>query len=269
MIDLDISNYIQKKKDHGEELTSKSNYTFLDTDISDYGFIILRHVNSSLTNKYWIKCYNSIRNFYPQNPIVIIDDYSNYNYVSNIVLYNATIIQSEFPKHGEFLPFYYYLHNKWFNNAVILHDSVFINTFIDFGNNSSYKYIWSFKTCKQDNISDETRLIKLFEDDDLLKFYNSKIWTGCFGCMCSINHNFLKTINSNYSLDKLLNNIKSRQNRCSFERVFACLSQKTLLIPNNVISYFGNIHTYCRWGIKFNELEESSRLPVSKVWSGR
>ena len=37
------------------------------TDIvNEYGFIILRHVNSSLTNQYWIKCYNSIRNFYKE-----------------------------------------------------------------------------------------------------------------------------------------------------------------------------------------------------------
>jgi len=36
------------------------------------GFIILRHVNSSIVNKYWIQCYDCIRNHYPENIIMII-----------------------------------------------------------------------------------------------------------------------------------------------------------------------------------------------------
>ena len=42
-----------------------------------FGFIILRHVNSSITNTYWIRCYDSIRKYYPENTILIIDDNSD------------------------------------------------------------------------------------------------------------------------------------------------------------------------------------------------
>ena len=42
--------------------------------IDTLGFIILRNVNSELTNKYWIHCYNCIRKYYPENKIIIIDD---------------------------------------------------------------------------------------------------------------------------------------------------------------------------------------------------
>ena len=35
------------------------------------GFIILRHVNSKYVNQYWIKCYDNIRKYYPENKIVI------------------------------------------------------------------------------------------------------------------------------------------------------------------------------------------------------
>ena len=28
--------------------------------MTQFGFIILRHVNNELTNKYWVKCVNSI-----------------------------------------------------------------------------------------------------------------------------------------------------------------------------------------------------------------
>ncbi len=42
-----------------------------------YGFIILRHVNNELTNQYWIKSIHCIRQFYPENHILIIDDNSD------------------------------------------------------------------------------------------------------------------------------------------------------------------------------------------------
>ena len=95
--------------------------------IQQIGFIILRHVNNKLTNKYWIHCYNCIRKFYKENKIIIIYDNSNYNFITNEKLYKTTIINSEYPKRGELLPYYYYLHNKLFDVAVIIHDSVFIN----------------------------------------------------------------------------------------------------------------------------------------------
>lgn len=240
------------------------------TDIvNEYGFIILRHVNSSLTNQYWIKCYNSIRNFYKEYPIVIIDDNSNYEYVTDIDLYKTIIINSEYPKHGEFLPYYYYLKNKWFENAIILHDSVFLNSVIDFNNQMSYKYIWNFEQCKQHYINDEIRLIKLFEDDTLLNFYKSKKWTGCFGGMCSINYNFLVNVNNKYNLNKLLKNMNCKENRCSFERVIACLTQHFLFKEKSIISFFGEIHRYCKWGITFSQIDECNNLPIIKVWTGR
>ena len=79
---------------------------------SSLGFIILRHVNSSITNTYWIKCYNSIRHFYPENNILIIDDNSDPEFLTHKILYKTNIINSEFTKRGEVLPYYYFLQNK-------------------------------------------------------------------------------------------------------------------------------------------------------------
>ena len=45
--------------------------------MSSFGFIITRHVNSELTNKYWNNCIKLLRFFYPLKQIVIIDDNSN------------------------------------------------------------------------------------------------------------------------------------------------------------------------------------------------
>ena len=48
-----------------------------EIEIPEYVFIIVRHVNSELTNKYWKESYNCIRKFYPEIKVVIIDDSTN------------------------------------------------------------------------------------------------------------------------------------------------------------------------------------------------
>ena len=49
--------------------------------MSNYGFIITRHVTSEQTNKYWNQCVKLIRTFYPLRKIVIIDDNSNQTFI--------------------------------------------------------------------------------------------------------------------------------------------------------------------------------------------
>ena len=208
-----------------------------------FGFIILRHVNNELTNKYWIKCVNSIRQYYPENNILIIDDNSNYEYITEETLYKTTIINSEYPKRGELLPYYYYLHNKLFDIAVIIHDSVIVNKYIDMSV-EKYKFLWEFEH-DWDQIEDETIMINIFNDLELNNFYKNKdLWKGCFGSMTIISHDYLTYINNKYDINKLLDYVLNRYNRCSFERVFACLLQK----EEKKETLLGNIHNYCNWG---------------------
>ena len=75
------------------------------------GFIILRHVNSYVTDKYWKLCYDCIRKYYPENDIVIIDDNSHPEYVSYKSIYKTKIIEAPYPKRGELLPYLYYCYN--------------------------------------------------------------------------------------------------------------------------------------------------------------
>lgn len=228
------------------------------------GFIILRHVNNEETNKYWIYCYNRIRKFYPENKILIIDDNSNYDFITKEKLYNTVLIQSDYPGRGELLPYYYYLENKLFDKAVILHDSVFINKKLDL-DVDNYKILWDFNH-NSDQIEDEEIMIKIFGDDELLAFHRDKNkWRGCFGCMSIITYDYLSKINNKYNISKLLPLVLKRYNRCSLERVIACLLQK----DDKSKVLFGDIHRYCVWGIKFREKDKYSRLPVVKVWSGR
>ena len=229
----------------------------------NFGFIILRHINSEQTNLYWQECYNCIRKFYPDNLIFIIDDNSDYKYISEKLLYNTTIIKSEYHKRGEVLPYYYYLKNKFFDVAFILHDSVFINKHIDI-DIDKYKILWEFEH-NWDQIEDETKMIKLFNDEELLNFYQNKsLWKGCFGGMSIITHDFLTFINTKYDISLLLNVILSRFNRCSFERVIACLLQKNY--KKDVL--LGDIHKYTS-KIKFKDINKYKHLPIIKVWTGR
>ena len=246
-----------------------------------FGFIILRHVDSAKTNEYWQECYKCIRNVYPDTKIVIIDDDSNREFVTNrgVSLINTIIIDSEFKKRGELLPYYYYLQNKWFENAVILHDSVFIKADIitrEVQLNQPYKMLWHFVTHQFDDDQYIVPLIRSLNDSNkLLSFYKTKIWNGCFGGMAIVNHDFLQGLDHKYNIYNLLSKITTRNDRMAFERVIACMFQ----FEKREI-HFGllqNINQYCKWGYTFEEYivdkQNLKRLvniyPVIKVWSGR
>jgi len=233
-----------------------------------FGFIMLRHVNNIETNKLWLHSYNCIRKYYPENIILIIDDNSNYNFITKNKLYKTVIINSELNGRGEFLFYYYYLKFQLFDIAFMLHDSVFINSYIKIDNNiDRYQILWDFEH-EWDNIENETELINLFNDDELINFYNNKnLWKGCFGCMTIINYNFLKYINDKLNLNILIDYILNRDNRCALERVMGCILQ--YYNSNNGYCLFGNINNYIKWGITFEEKEEYIKLPLIKVWYGR
>jgi hypothetical protein len=241
------------------------------------GFIIVRHVNSERTNQLWQECYKSIRLFY-DNPIIIIDDNSDSKFLTTLEMTNVRVIQSEYPKRGELLPYYYLLKEGWFDIAVILHDSVFIQAPIKF--NEPNRYLWHFTTHDWDNKQGEIECIrKLKNHEPLLEFYNStEKWNGCFGVMSIITYNMIHDINMKYNFFILLNTILTRSDRMMIERVFAVVLAYESGLNKDNCSYFGNIQTYCNWG--FNEtytianyLEDKANnninLPVVKLWLGR
>jgi hypothetical protein len=248
----------------------------------ELGFIILRHVNSLKTDVYWQKCYDCIRIFYPLSPIMIIDDNSDYHFVSNKELRDTTIVQSEFPGRGEILPYYYYLKNKFAYCAVVLHDSVFIQKPIDF-TVQKYKMIWEFTSHEWDQKEDELRMINSLTDNkELIEFHaNKDLWTGCLGVMSVITYDFLKYIDDKHTISNLLYCITSRYNRMSLERVFACILQynspKYTLFGD--IIYYSNTE-YKEKGYKHEctiedyvmQLKKYSSIrdvPLIKIWSGR
>ena len=252
--------------------TSTSTSTTTSTP-KEIGFIILRHVNSAKTNQYWKECYRCIRYFYPSNKILIIDDNSDTNFLTcdtNAIepeLHNTTIIQSEYTKRGEFLPYYYYLKNKFCDIAVILHDSVFIQQPINF-HVDEYKMLWHFPSyLMKDGQSSGKQIeqIKALGHQGLNRMYENfylNKFNGCFGAMSIITHDYLSEINTIFQIDKLLPHITCRISRCAFERVFSFLlvyKQNERSEANGAggknkhLSLLGDIIKYCKWGITFDE----------------
>ena len=222
-------------------------------NIDKIGFIILRHVNSEVTNKYWIECYNCIRKFY-NDKIIIIDDNSDYNYISSdIELVNCDIIKSEIHGAGEILGYYYFHKFHYFEKAIILHDSVFINKYIDFSifDNEKIKYLWHF-THDWDNEEEELALLNIFNNLELKKFYYEKDnWHGCYGLQSIIEYNFLDSIVKKYDLFILLKYLTNRSIRMNLERIFSVISTYEYNNLKDNPSIYGIIHHYIHWGYTF------------------
>jgi hypothetical protein len=93
--------------------------------------------------------------------IVIIDDNSNQKYITKKELYKTTIINSTYHGRGELLPYYYFLRYAFFDTAVIIHDSVFINQLIDFRTNT-YQILWNFEHL-WDNHEEESKILQIYQ----------------------------------------------------------------------------------------------------------
>ena len=212
------------------------------------GFILTRHVNSKKTNLYWIECIKQIKKFYPLSKIVIIDDNSDPQFLddTNVDIENCHIIQSEFKKRGEILPYYYFYKYYFFEKAVIIHDSVFIQSSVDFSNINNIKFLWTFEAKYTHNYLIERLILsKLKNNAELLELYsNKKSWNGCFGVMSVITYDFVKLLNDKYNLFSIISIIDSRMKRCCVERIFGTVCHHALLsLGNNEQNpIFGNIN---------------------------
>lgn len=243
--------------------------------MKDFVFIMIRHINSEKTNKFWIECYNCIRKFYEEK-IIIIDDNSDVKYVNDfgMTLINVEFVQSEYPKRGELLPYYYFYKNKYADNAVIIHDSVFIQNKVYFDNmTENIKFLWHHDHLWDDEVN-EKRLIKtLNRSNELINIYDNykSQWYVCVGVMSFISHKFLTELQDKFNFFNLLDHIESRNDRMCLERIFAllCIALEQRLVFNP--SIFGIQYNYDRLYEDYNENKNRGlELPdFTKVYTGR
>lgn len=243
---------------------------------SSLGFIMLRHVNSPSTNQYWQECYMRIRTLYPDNWILIIDDHSVLSMVdSNFSMRKCKVIHSEFPQAGELLGYYYFHKTRLFSQAVIIHDSVFLQQKLPTVQDP-VRFLWHF-THSWDNPKQEKMwLAKLRHSHNLLPFYErKKEWWGCFGAQSMIQLEFLDFLEKKYGLfEHVLPSMKTRVDRMCMERVLAVLCTLEFNQLQWKPSFLGDIHKYgLPWGYDFKHYRTKPRtwkhLPAVKVWTGR
>jgi hypothetical protein len=250
-----------------------------------FGFIITRHVNSELTNHYWNHSVKLLRQLYPLRKIVIIDDNSDYRYVKADFEYkNVDIIQSEFPRRGELLPYYYFLKYKFFKNAIILHDSVFFHRRIPFERLQHVRVLplWNFGPDKENSVNTK-RIIKSLKNYQAIeyKLNNDNVigmprdkWYGCFGVQSYINLQFLEKIEHKYGITNLIHAVHNRPDRCCLERIFGCIFFTECPDILKYKSFLGDIMTYQTWGYSYDTYMTNLKkgtIPkaIVKVWTGR
>ena len=259
--------------------------------LSRFGFIMTRHVNSEITNKYWNQCVKLIRTYHPFRKIVIIDDNSKPEFVRADFDYkNVIIVQSEFPKRGELLPYYYYLKHKWFATALIIHDSLFIHRQIRFEKFSmpviplwhhayDKENIHNIKRIASSLTNNSILMHKLNKTDNFTYMMNNNnhndSFNLCFGGQCYIQLQFLEMLERKYKITNLIHAVHNRPDRCSLERILGLLFCHEYPKLMKIRSLFGDIMKHPK-SFNYNYQNYQADLhrhkviaPFVKVWTGR
>ncbi len=264
----------------------------------DLGFVVLRHVRDAQTNAYWNRCVQCLRTWYPDCPVVVVDDHSCAEYVSADSAYDPAwvrVVSSKYPPgRGELLPWLYLAEEPDdvfdFDAAVVLHDSVFVHARIPFDRLASsvdVAPLWHFPP-DQENAANTHRLADRLRDgadlrrrlaaptaSDARLLWSATpraTWTGCFGAQVFVRRTYVRQLHRKYGLDRLVDVLRCRADRCCWERLLGCmLAADTNSPPPSV---FGNIFQYCAWGYTYAQYVEDGRLhrrvpPFVKVWTGR
>lgn len=216
---------IMKKLEYYDNFTNDS----VKKNDQTFGFIMIRYVKCSNTNQSWIRCYESIRKFYDE-PIIIIDDNSNMNYVSEHPIINCKIIASEFPRRGELLPYYYYIKYNFFKRAVVIHDSMEIVKYYNYNiieNYANFSRLFSFEPSSYNvDITHFEKMCGYINHGESVYQYhltNMHKLNGCFGVCYVIDYAFLIHVNNKYNISNLVNYIDTRKKRQCLERFLSCL----------------------------------------------
>ena len=252
-----------------------------------FGFIVLRHVRHRVNDFYWKESYRSIRKWYPDAPILIIDDSSNPDVLQeDLITTRCTVIyDKKYRGAAELLPYYYFHLLRPFDRAVILHDAVFLQAPIkglDDPAAEDVRWLWSIPKTFDYTIQREMHELiadLTGEDKARERYIQSDTWDGTFGVMSIISWTFVDRLQKRFSLfDHLLGKLKNREYRSALERVFGILANQLWYEEGHqkkIESVYGDILQYMKWGVSFmdyvmqEDLHDAGRYPMIKVWSGR
>lgn len=214
--------------------------------MTNFAFIVPTCENNVLDeHSVCVKCVNSIQKFYPNTPIVIIND-SPVNVASDEIILkyfnnvNVKVISPE-TKGSACSYAMNYLLDSSFDYGVVIHDSTELISYLpefDF----DFKFFWNFtehynwdtlyipfrhRTQNIQTHTDEILDFYVHLDDsgfkqNFLDFYrNRDIWRGCMGNMLIISKDFLQAVENKTKICSLTKYVVTRRHRMVMESVFA------------------------------------------------
>jgi len=188
--------------------------------MQDIGFIIPRCVKKKEHNILFKECYNAIRKYHPTVKIVFIDDNSDKRLLEDYPMKNVEIIPSEYIGAGEYLPYYYLLTRKLFKKAILLQDSMILNSALPIDTVDRYKFLFYYKA--REAGSDPTPLLQITKKpQELVSLYKSGRWSGCWGSSMIITYDFLKQIEDTIGILRWKDLINTRDMRVKLESAIA------------------------------------------------
>jgi hypothetical protein len=241
--------------------------------MTSFGFIIVRNVQSKVSNEYWKECVRCIRLLYSE-PIIVFDSGSCAEFLDSYTALNLQIVNAEKTNKAVFGAYTYFLENHPFDTAVIIHDSVFIRRFIKFHEVRTVKFIWHF-THTWNNPTTETKLLSYLHTNERVRqvYENQAKWVGSLGAMSVITHAFLTQLQTAHNFLALQDGIQEWADWVAFERilgVLCCIEDASLVESPSLL---GDVHKYSvRFGFPYDHYIKklySPKASIVKVYSTR
>lgn len=216
----------------------------------DFGFIIPTCIRNNIHFNQLKRCINSIRNFYENIKIILIDD-SNIEYTKQIKEFfkyddNIFIKESLLKGSADQQIFKVLLETELFEKAIFIQDSMILNKKLEGIDEINLQFIWHFTNHRvhwdiikepnteyniNNNIITHSDLIrhnvlrdykdnKKFQNYVIHKLKNKNEWCGSIGSCCILDKQRLNILNSNVNfIDKFVNYTSNRNRRVN-ESIF-------------------------------------------------
>lgn len=241
-----------------------------ETALRTIGFIIPTYVSSE---KHYSILKDGIRKIrqYHDWPIVIINDHSPLDIGSIAHEFPNISIELSYKKGaGELNPYWHYYHHKYFDTAIIMHDSMHLNKKlekIDKVNSIQFlRYFVHHKSLWSKILEPQTEYNRNFgikNHDDLiihlinitlkdlnqpfhnfcnLMYFQKNKWVGCWGIQSIVTWDFLSQLQEKTNILDFINVIKNRRDRMAMESIFA-LATLYLTNLNTLVNAYDGSYT--------------------------
>jgi hypothetical protein len=239
-----------------------------------YGFIVAACLREQVHKESLTCCLNSIKEFHENVSIVVVVDYtSEQQYISELIKeYPTVIFETNTPSvPADMLLLYYFKLKKYFQKAILLQDSMAVISKVDITKTHDLDYLWHFNNHRvywhiiAEPDTEFNRQHKIITHDNLVEYciynliksegfktyciqnYHDKYkWSGCFGCLCIIDYDFLCKLDAESSIIDLMSQMKDNRLRRAIESLFSLACQyvlkKEIYDSYDGLYYDGNYH---------------------------